>query len=218
LSSSQFLAERMRQQEHPSHFRLGESLSGDGGVCDPHVSLFMLPLEEPEINAAVQAVRSAAAASSAISAEGAEYRHNPQGAPELYFTKSAEWAAIQRAVVAAAEPLRRGRLRQVDPAGARLVDVIDRLRRDEPHGAQLHQLLTYGYDEVVDDQGDRFNPHVTLAWPKDTFRVDLAGLPAAAQFSGVLSQLAVYGMSEYGTCTKLYASFSLESRGVAALG
>jgi hypothetical protein len=211
LRLSAMLAKRMSELGHRSGFRLGEPFPGatDGGVCEPHVSLFMLRLDRSEIESVLRAVRSVAGGVPAIHAVGAEYRHNPQGAPELYFRKSAGWIALQRAVVAATEPLRRGRLRPHDPAGARLTNVIDSLHRDDPDCAQLRQLLTYGYDEITDDAGDRFNPHVTLAWPVDHLRVDLADLPAAADFSGTLTDLAVYGMNSYGTCTEEYGVFRL---------
>jgi hypothetical protein len=53
---------------------------------------------------------------------------------------------------------------------------------------------------------------VTLAWPGDhNDRVALEGLPSPHSFSGVLTELAVFGMSAYGTCTKNYGVFSLRS-------
>jgi hypothetical protein len=41
------------------------------------------------------------------------------------------------------------------------------------------------------------------------FRIDLAGLPPAREFSGTLTELAVYGMSPYGTCTTPYGTAPL---------
>lgn len=76
-----------------------------------------------------------------------------------------------------------------------------------------HQLLKYGYDEVAEDSTggqDRFNPHITLAWPRDPDRqVSFDDLPRPQIFSGHLTELAVFGMSAYGTCTKNYGSFRL---------
>jgi hypothetical protein len=149
-----------------------------------------------------------------LAAEGHEYRHNPFGAPELFFRKTAKWIGLQREVIAAVEPLRQGRLREVDPAGMRIRDLIDSPGADPDQRAQL---LRFGYDEVTDESGrDRFNPHVTLAWPVDpAFRVDLAGLPPPQDFSGTLTELAVYGMSPFGTCTTLYGTAPL---GTAVVG
>jgi hypothetical protein len=173
------------------------------------VSLFMLAVSQPEIEEVLAAVGSVAAISAPVDATGYEYRHNPQGAPELYFQLSDQWRALQRTVVGAVEPLRRGRLREVDPAGDRLTELIDRLSREEPFGARLSQLLAYGYDEISDAAGERFNPHLTLAWPADAVPVDLADLPPAKEFSGLLTHLAVYGMSANGTCTTRYGAFPL---------
>jgi hypothetical protein len=211
ISSSALLADRMRMQGHPSAFQLGVPVPGDldGHVCEPHVSLFMLQVAESEIGGVLDAVWGVTEESPAVLAEGDDYRYNPYGAPELYYRKSPEWVALQRAVVAAVEPLRRGRLRDTDPSGTRLVELMHRLRQEEPGSHQLRQLVRYGYDEIADDQSDRFNPHVTLAWPEDTFRVDLSGLPAAAEFSGPLTDLAIFGMRQNGTCTKRYGGFPL---------
>ncbi|PPK65578.1 hypothetical protein V5P93_005050 [Actinokineospora auranticolor] len=207
IDLSGMLTARMREQGHPSWFRLGDPLD-TGGPCEPHVSLFMLAVDRAEIPEVVAATQCLAAELPLLAAQGEYYRHNPVGAPELYFRKSREWIDLQRAVVARVEPLRRGRLRETDPAGERITGLIadpgqDRVRRD--------QLTRYGYDEITDvwDGGaaDRFNPHVTLAWPIDPdFRVDLAELPPAAEFAGVLPGLAVYGMSPHGTCTALFGT------------
>jgi hypothetical protein len=146
----------------------------------------------------------------ALDAEGTAYRYNPHGALEVYFTKSEVWCALQRAVIMAVEPLRRGRLREVDPSGTRIRDLLDNASQDD---SRRQQLVRYGYDEVADHEHggrDRFNPHVTLAWPRDQdYRVALDGLPAPHSFSGLLTELAVFGMSAYGTCTKNYGVFSL---------
>jgi hypothetical protein len=73
--------------------------------------------------------------------------------------------------------------------------------------------VKYGYDEVADAEhggSDRFNPHVTLAWPRDHgCRVAFDDLPAASSFSGRLTELAVYGMNAYGTCTMNFGTFTL---------
>jgi hypothetical protein len=207
------LAGRMRAGGTRSHFLLGEQFTpGRGGVCEPHVSIFMLAVPHDRIDDVVRATREVAAGIPALAAEGEEYRHNPVGAPELYFRRTEEWLALQRAVIAEVEPLRDGRLRDVDPAGDRIRDLVadpaqDPLRRD--------QLTRFGYDEV----GERFNPHVTMAWPDNReFRVDLTGLPPAGEFSGLLAELAVYGMSPFGTCTTDYGTAPLGKRADTPFG
>jgi hypothetical protein len=201
------LAREMSAAGSPSRFRLGEPFEGGPpGPCAPHVSLFMLAVDTAEIDEVVAATRDVAARLPAPVVVGEEYRHNPVGAPELYFRRNAAWVELQREVLAAVEPLRRGRLRELDPAGERIAGVLadpfaDPVRR--------RQLARFGYDEVTETwppgAEDRFNPHVTLAWPVDpAFRVGLTGLPPAHEFSGILPGLAVFGMSPCGTCTTLY--------------
>jgi hypothetical protein len=218
LELSDQLARRMQVHGSRSHFRLGDPFGpGAGGACEPHVSLFMLAADKDDIEAVVSATRQLATTLPPLVADGEQYRHNPFGAPELYFRKTAGWIKLQQAVIAAVEPLRRGRLRETDPSGARIQDVLE-----DPHEdpARRSQLARFGYDEVTEEwhpagggPHNRFNPHVTLAWPVDpASRVDLAGLPPAREFSGMLSELAVYGMSPYGTCTTFYGSVPLAAR------
>jgi hypothetical protein len=114
--------------------------------------------------------------------------------------RSSAWFRVQRAVIEAVEPLRRGRLRAVGPAGDRLPDIV--AGRAAAPAAVVRQLVRYGYDEVTDDEDDRFRPHITLCWPTDpTARVDLRHLPDPRVYTGSLATLGVYGMSPFGTCT-----------------
>ncbi|MBV9728680.1 MAG: hypothetical protein JO309_04605 [Pseudonocardiales bacterium] len=211
------MAEKMRAGGSASHFQLGKPFPGKGGDCEPHVSLFMLTVTDAEVNGVVRVVELLAATLPALDAEGVEYRHNPHGAVEVYFTKSSAWCDLQRAVIRSVEPLRRGRLREVDPSGTRIRNLVGDASQED---SRRQQLVRYGYDEVADEENggqDRFNPHVTLAWPRDhDHRVALDGLPAPRSFSGLLMELAVFGMSSYGTCTKNYGVFSLSSISHAA--
>jgi hypothetical protein len=209
---SEFLSGRMGAVTS-SYFQLGKPFPGQGAEhCEPHVSLFMLTVDEEEVNGVVHVVEQLAKTRPALEVEGAEYRHNPYGALEVHFTRSAAWRALQRAVINALEPLRRGRLRDVDPSGTCIRDLVNNTPHDD---SRRQQLLRYGYDEIADESHgghDRFSPHVTLTWPRDPdFRVPSQGLPSARVFSGLLTELAVFGMSAYGTCTKNYGVFSLDT-------
>jgi hypothetical protein len=195
--------------ESGAAFRLGETFpGGEDGPCEPHISLFMLAVEPAEVPDVAAAVAASAARVGPVSASAVEYRHNREGAPEVFFARSDEFRAVQRAVIAAAEPLRRGRIRELDPGGKSLSAVLADPHPDDP--ARVRQLLAYGFDDVSDDQDDRFNPHVTLTWPIDeTSRVDLSTLPPVTDFSGRLTDIALYGMSPNGTCTRRHGSWTL---------
>lgn len=213
VECSRLLSGQLAAAGSSSCFELGKPFPGAGGEhCEPHVSLFMLTVDEVEVGDVTDVVEQLAKTLPVLAAEGAEYRHNPCGAPELYFAKSTAWREFQNAVVSSVEPLRRGRLREVDPAGSRIRDLVDSTLPDNP---RRQQLLRYGYDEIADVSNgghDRFNPHVTLAWPHDPdLRVPLDDLPAPYVFSGALSEIAVFGMSARGTCTCNYGIFPLKS-------
>jgi hypothetical protein len=208
VAASNHLADAMAGRGGAA-FRLGEEFPGRAdGPCEPHISLFMMAVDTAEIPEVAAAVADAARTVSSVAATAVEYRHNHEGAPEVFFARSDEFRAVQRAVVKAAEPLRRGRLRELDPGGHPLADVLADPDPDDP--ARVRQLRTYGFDDVSDEQDDRFDPHVTLTWPCDeSFDVDLATLRPAADFSGRLTDVALYGMSPNGTCTRRYGSWTL---------
>ncbi len=199
----------MRRAGNPSHFLLdGPDPDGGPGTCAPHVSIFMFAAVVADLPAVLRALREVAGAAAPVAAVGSEYAHNPHGAPELYFERSPAWFDLQRRVVAAFEPLRRGRQREVDPAGTSLARVLD--EHGAAGAASRRQLLTYGYDEITDDTDDRFRPHITLAWPQRAEpAVELASLPAASTAHGMFDQLAVHGMSAWGACTAPYGAVPL---------
>lgn len=202
IGVSSALAELMDQTGSGAAFRLGEPFPGrDGGVCEPHVSVFMMAVEEAEIACVVDSLARLAPRVDLVDAIGSEYRYNGEGAPEAFFERSAQWRRLQRAVITDVEPLRRGRLREFGPGGEPLADIV--AEPDPADAARVRQLQRYGYDAISDDTDDRFDPHVTLAWPKDEdFRVDLSGLPPINVFDCVLTDLALYEMSPNGTCTR----------------
>jgi hypothetical protein len=188
-------------------FILGSPFPGAGPheVCEPHVSLFMLEADTETLPDVVAAVADAAGSLSRFAATGTHAGHNPQGAPELFFKVTAEWRDLQRAVIDRVEPLRRGRLRPTDPAGRSVAQLI----RASPDADQVRQLSRYGYDEVHDDDADRFRPHVTLAWPAARRRaVDLSGFPVGA-LDHIVSEVAVAAMHPYGTCTTIWSRSEL---------
>ncbi|MEU0494590.1 hypothetical protein [Mycobacterium sp. NPDC006124] len=190
-------------------FRLGANFPGQSdGPCEPHVSIFMMAVEDDEVPEVGAALAEVARTCGPVSATASEYRHNHEGAPEVFFERSDEFRAVQRAVVNAVEPLRRGRLRERGPGGEPLAAIVDAPDPEDP--ARVRQLRRYGFDDVSDDEDDRFNPHVTLTWPRDeTSRTDLFVLPAIEEFSGELGELALYGMSPNGTCTAHHGSWAL---------
>lgn len=212
IAYSELVSGKMAAEGSASFFQLGEQFPGEGGEpCEPHVSLFMLAVDEAEVDGVTRVVENLAKTLPPLVAEATDYRHNPHGALEVYFTKSMAWNMLQRAVIMSVEPLRRGRLRETDPSGARIRDLM---HNSSVQGSGRRQLLRYGYDEVADQENggcDRFNPHVTLVWPRDrNFRIASHGLPDPCLFGGLLTELAVFGMSAYGTCTKNYGIFSLD--------
>lgn len=212
IACSEHVSEKMRDGGSASYFQLGQPFPGeDGERCEPHVSLFMLAVDEMEANDVAYSVEQQAKTLPPLEAKGVEYGYNPYGAVELYFAKSEAWRALQSAMIMSVEPLRRGRLRDVDPSGMQINDLVVNASQDDP---RRQQLLRYGYDEVADESNgghDRFNPHITLAWPCDRdYRVALNGLPDPRSFSGLLTELAVFRMSPYGTCTRNYGVFTVD--------
>src|SRR5215475_2336300 len=88
LALSAELDKDMQSSGCESYFRLGEPYAGSGGPCEPHVSIFMLTVAEDEVADVLHALAGVARTSSVMPAEGLCYRHNPHGAPELYYRKT----------------------------------------------------------------------------------------------------------------------------------
>ncbi|MDQ2710342.1 MAG: hypothetical protein M3Z25_23170 [Actinomycetota bacterium] len=209
IQCSNELADLMEKNERGACFRLGSPFPGqDDGMCEPHFSLFMMAVEDHEVAGVADALGARAPSLAPVPATASEYRYNHDGAPELFYARSDEFRQLQRGVVAAAEPLRRGRLREFGPGGEPLAEIVAQSDPQDP--ARVRQLRTYGFDDVSDEIDDRFNPHVTLTWPNDPgLRVDLTGLPPVEEFSGELADLALYGMSPNGTCTTKYGAWKI---------
>jgi hypothetical protein len=94
----------------------------------------MLRLGVGDVEILLSAVDQVVTRLSPVLATGHDWRHNPQGAPELHFRPSPEWTYLQRTVVAAIEPFRGGKLRDADPSGAELAGLVERLQREDPDG------------------------------------------------------------------------------------
>ena len=215
IECSSALATLMDDDGARACFRLGAGFPGETeGSCEPHVSLFMLTVDEDEIDQVRTALDDVVPALAAFAAEATEYRFNREGAPELFYRRSDPWRRTQAAVIGAVEPLRRGRLRDHGPGGEVLADVVADGRPDDP--ALVRQLLRYGYDAVSDDHDDRFDPHVTLTWPRDeAFRVDLSALPRPSAFDGTVGEIGLYEMSPNGTCTRCRGTWALGAHAAA---
>ena len=77
-------------------FRLGADFPGRGdGACEPHVSLFMMAVENHEVAKVAGALADAAQTVGPVAATAVEYRHNHEGAPEVFFAKSDEFRDVQ---------------------------------------------------------------------------------------------------------------------------
>lgn len=201
------LCDRMAGAGIEPAFTLGRPFPGaePDEVCEPHVSLFMLEAATADLPEVASAVAEVAASQAPFTATGIGIGHNAQGAPELFFAVTAAWRELQRAVIDRVEPLRRGRLRPVDPAGRTLADLITA----GADADQVGQLTRYGYDEVHDEHADRFRPHVTLAWPAARRgTVDTGGL-AVDGLDHEVGEIAVAAMRPYGTCTRIWSRAEL---------
>lgn len=209
IRSSRDLADLMDENDSGACFRLGEHFPGQhDGPCEPHISMFMMAVEDHEIGEVAAALAMVVPGLAPVPATAQEYRYNGEGAPELFYARSDEFRRVQRGVVAAAEPLRRGRLRALDPGGKPLAAVLDDPNPHDPD--RVHQLQRYGFDDISDERHDRFNPHVTLTWPRDErFRFELSGLGPAGEFNGLLTDVALYAMSPNGTCTAHHGTWAL---------
>jgi hypothetical protein len=176
-------------------------------------SVFTMCVEHDEVDQVVAALTGLATSLSPVPAVAHEYRYNREGAPELFYARSDGFRRLQRGVVAAVEPLRRGRLRELDSGGNPLAPVLARILPRIRLGCRSCAVMAL------------MMCLMTTMTVQPARHVVLAGRPAGACRSdgpapgGGLHRVVERGrMSPNGTCTHRYRLFQLGGTVGAEIG
>ncbi len=165
---------------------------------EPHLSLYMVPLEADVVQEAVARLEIVAQAIGPQAVRAVAYQL-ARGYLDVEFKKTEALVAIQKDVVDRINPLRRNAIMEFD---ASLVDKV--------FGEVLENIMKYGFRTVGPNH---FRPHMTFTrFADEHTRVDLrGGMPRLATFSGTFDRLGLYKLGQHGTCSELVAAFDLQA-------
>lgn len=165
----------------------------DNKTFFPHVSLYMLQLDDMGLKKAIDLLSTIASETSTIEAWVNDY-HYEDNYVDAEYVKSKELINLQRKVIDKLNPIRDG-LREKDKA--RLNDAIGETRSN---------LINYGYRFV----GKMFAPHLTFTRFKNNQENILQLLPPKESFNGKYSTLGIFEMGDNGTCVSEIKSWKLQ--------
>jgi hypothetical protein len=171
---------------------LGVHFTLDNETFFPHLSLYMLQLNDGGIIKVRGLLETIAKDNMAISLEAEKY-HYEDDYFDVEYTKLMEIISLQEKILDGLNPFRDG-LREKDKE--RLPDSIGETRSN---------LLKYGYRGI----GKMFNPHLTFTRFKSAREKTLGSLPDLESFNETFTQIGLFEMGDNGTCTKKVACWKL---------
>jgi len=158
----------------------------------PHVSLYMVQLQDAMIGQAKAQLAGIAANNAALRLTAARYDQT-EGYIDADYGRLPSLVDLQMEVIDAINPLRDGLRKQ------------DRARLPTDTGIVRANIEQYGYRGV----GDLFRPHLSLTRFANGSAIDVAELPSPDVLSGLFVALGLFQMGDNGTCVRQIASFPL---------
>lgn len=166
------------------------------GVLYPHLSLYMVRLDDEYIERVSQLLGDVAENTHRITAVAKGYsigKGYGAGYIDAEYQVSPELRAVQELILRAVNPLRSG-MRENDIA-----------KLQDARGVKLANLEKYGYSAI----GELFRPHITFTRLPIYNPAALEVLPDVSEFSGVYESLGLFELGDHGTCTRKIATFPL---------
>ena len=155
------------------------------GQFSPHISVYMLQLDEDDLSEVERRLTSLATATSPLCLDAVKY-NQVERYFDVEYTKNDDLTNLQNQVIESLNPIRAG-LRANDQA--RLADTS---------GLALTNLQRYGWRSV----GDLYRPHLTITRFCDDQTYPTSGLPNIVEFNSKFSYLALFEMGENGTAAR----------------
>lgn len=182
--------------------RLGDTLKERGTYFTldrtsfyPHLSLYMLQLDEAGLEEALKRLAALETETKPVQAS-ADHYHYSYDYLDVEYAKSEELTALQQKVIEALNPVRDG-LRENDKA-----------RLETATGEERSNILEYGYRSV----GNQFKPHLTFTRFTSDQKEVIPSLPLPQTFDGTYDALGIFEMGEHGTCARLVKAWDLSAR------
>jgi hypothetical protein len=180
----------------------------------PHVTLYQVAICLHDMDRVLADLAAIAGRTPLLMLAATQYAYNAQDATiELRYKPTTPLTELQDAVLQAVNPIRGSLLRERDPSGHLLSDLITL------PGKAGDNIRRTGFDAVGDPQnGGTFIPHVSLNWFQPGTPLDTGSeeLPPITDFDGSFVALGIYLLGPYGTCAQRLASLQLASRSPAA--
>ncbi len=158
----------------------------------PHLSLYMLQLDDSDLEKVCELLETIANKTKAITVTAKEY-HYENDYLDVEYEKPENLTRLQENIIQVLNPVRDG-LRENDKI--RLVHTI---------GEERENILTYGYRSV----GNLFAPHLTFTRFKENQEQVISTLPSKELFDGEFVSLGIFEMGDNGTCSKELKTWNL---------
>lgn len=173
--------------EKPCYFSLGDE------VNIPHLSLYMLQLEDHDAPNVVSSLQRIADDTNALSLQALRFRTSC-GYFEIEYTNTVEGRGLQVAVIDAANEYRVGIL----PSDEFIMAVAS--------GDKLTNFESFGYAYV----GKLFRPHITLTRFVNSNISDPENMPELKNYDSKFIGLALCKLGDNGTCSEIVCSIRLQ--------
>lgn len=165
----------------------------DNRTFFPHISLYMLQLNDEGLEKAKNLLREVASKNATIKAVAQSYHYENEYL-DIEYIRSDEFVALQEQIIDSLNPVRDG-LRERDKE--RLADAVGETRSN---------IMKYGYRSV----GNMFNPHMTFTRFKNNQTDVMKNLPSKETFNGEYALLGLFEMGDNGTCVKKIGAWELQ--------
>jgi hypothetical protein len=181
---------------------LGSLFTLKTGQYYPHLSLYMLQLQQESIQAIINRLENIGANTSLIALEAKEYTTD-WGYICAQYVATDDAEQLQHTVVEQCHSFRNG------------MKELDRKTMQKARGVTFDNLQQYGYKPI----GELFEPHITLTrFDKPVDNIE-ESLPPIEEFNGYFDRIGLFemGNDDNGTCVREIASFRLQNRGSGTL-
>lgn len=163
------------------------------GEYYPHSSLYMLQLNEKDLDKVKEVLAKIAVSTNELSLVATGYCQK-EGFIDIEYETSEQLKRLQNDVITALNPIRDG-MREKDKA-----------RMLEATGLALQNFEKYGYKYV----GELFRPHITFTRFSELQSEAENVLPSPSDFSGGFPKIGLFEMGDNGTCIRKIAEFDLQ--------
>ena len=173
----------------------------------PHLTIYQVAVRAKDLDQMCEALSKVATSAQVFALAATEYGANPnEGSFEVRYEAASRLMQFQDEVLAMVNPLRGDLLRERDPAGRPLSELI------KGSGAVADNIRRTGFDAVGDPvKGGTFGPHVTINWFRlgTLLKMNAPDWPPLSELNGRFVALGIFLLGPYGTCAQRLATLEL---------